>query len=163
MIFLGIDPGLGGALAFYDPDAKTLAVHDMPTLALTRGGKAKREIDVYELARLVDGPIVQMAVVERVGAMPGQGTSSMFAFGKAAGIALMACAANFIRVEEVAPATWRKTLAVPKGKDGSRARASQIYPEHAGLWSLKKHDGRAEAALLAGYAWRLFHQRTVTP
>jgi hypothetical protein len=43
---------------------------------------------------------------------------------------------------------------VPAEKDGARARASQLLPQHAGHWPLKKHDGRAEAALIALYGWR---------
>ena len=50
-IILGVDPGLGGALALLDGDGG-LVVHDMPTHKLTRGRKAKRELDRYELARI---------------------------------------------------------------------------------------------------------------
>ena len=86
---LGIDPGLSGACALYIPTTGALTVFDMPTLALSRGGKAKREPDAVELARLIDaaGPIAH-AFVEQVGAMPGQGVSSVFAFGKVFGLAL---------------------------------------------------------------------------
>ena len=51
---LGVDPGLGGALAILIADG-SLAVFDMPVHQLKRGGKNKHEIDRYELARLVDG------------------------------------------------------------------------------------------------------------
>jgi hypothetical protein len=43
---------------------------------------------------------------------------------------------------------------VPKAKDGARARASQLLPAGVQLWPLVKHDGRAEAALLALYGVR---------
>jgi hypothetical protein len=45
-------------------------------------------------------------------------------------------------------------VGAPAGKDGARARASQLIPSAAHHWPLKKHDGRAEAALLAFYASR---------
>jgi hypothetical protein len=51
----------------------------------------------------------------------------------------------------VHPRTWKRALGVPREKDGARARASQLLPAHAHLWPLKKHDGRAEAALIATY------------
>lgn len=162
MILLGIDPGLSGAIAEWRPATGELVVHDMPTFQLTRGGKSKREIDLYALARIVDNlSAANLAVVELVGSMPGQGASSTFAFGKAAGIALMACAANFIPIEQVAPRTWKRAMLVADGKDGSRARASALLPKHAHLWQRVKDDGRAEAALMALHAERLFRQREV--
>jgi len=127
-------------------------VHDVPTLALSRNGKAKREPDMIELARLVDaaGPI-DHAFIEAVGAMPGQGVSSVFAFGKVFGLLLGILAANFIPHTLVPPVRWKRALGVPADKDGARARASQLLPTHAGLWTRAKDDGRAEAALIALY------------
>jgi hypothetical protein len=46
-------------------------------------------------------------------------------------------------------------LRVPAEKDGARARASQLIPAGASWWPLVKHDGRAEAALIALYGSRL--------
>ncbi|MGE5548417.1 MAG: hypothetical protein ACM33T_16045 [Solirubrobacterales bacterium] len=94
------------------------------------------------------GPIAH-AFVEAVGAMPGQGVSSVFAFGKVFGLVLGILAANFIPHTLVPPQRWKRTLGVPADKDGARARASQLLPAHAGLWCRAKDDGRAEAALLA--------------
>lgn len=153
-VFLGIDPGLDGALAVLGEDG-ALVVHDMPTLGVTRGGKNKRDVDVYELARLVDETLKThpspIAYVERVGAMKGQGVSSTFAFGKAYGVVIGILAGNFVRLEFVAPVTWKRAMGVTKDKDGARARASALSPRHCGLWPLVKHHGRAEAALIALY------------
>lgn len=152
---LGLDPGLSGALAFLADDG-AVAVEDMPVLQLTRGGKNKREIDLTALARLIDERAADIvhAYVEQAGAMPGQGSTSMFAFGKAYGVALGIIAANFVPITTVSPVRWKKAMAVPKGKDAARARASQLLPRSARLWPLVKHDGRAEAALLALYGAR---------
>ena len=149
---LGIDPGLSGAIALYTPETRALVIYDTPTFTLTRGAKAKREPDATELARIIDasGPISH-AFVEQVNAMPGQGVSSVFAFGKVYGLALGIVAANFIPLTLVAPLKWKRALSVPADKDGARARASQLLPEHAALWSRAKDDGRAEAALIAYY------------
>jgi hypothetical protein len=48
-----------------------------------------------------------------------------------------------------------QALGVPKAKDGARAMASKLFPAVATQWHLKKHDGRAEAALIAlcGARW----------
>jgi crossover junction endodeoxyribonuclease RuvC len=154
---LAVDPGLHGAIALYDGDR--LILRDMPIHALTRGGKAKHEIDLTELARLIDAanpdhdPIVH-AFVEQIGPMPGQGVASMFAFGKGYGAILGILAAYFIPITLVTPLRWKKALQVPAAKDGARARASQLLPRHAGEWVRVKDDGRAEAALLGLYGQR---------
>jgi crossover junction endodeoxyribonuclease RuvC len=153
-LYLGIDPGLSGALALLD-DSGGLRVQDMPTLSLARGGKTKREIDVYALARILDEwtmlGVIEHAVLEKVGAMPGQGVSSMFAFGQAFGIARMAVASCFIPITLVPPQTWKSALRVTAEKDSARARASELLPAHNGLWTRAKDDGRAEAAMMALY------------
>ena len=154
-VILGIDPGIDGALAFLRSDGG-LEICDMPVHRLKRGGKAKREIDRYELARIVDaqGPITR-AFIELVGAMPGQGVTSTFQFGRSLGIVEGVIAAGFIPTDYVAPRRWRAAMAVRDGKDGSRARASALMPSCASLWSRVKDDGRAEAVLIALYGQRL--------
>jgi crossover junction endodeoxyribonuclease RuvC len=148
---MACDPGLSGALAFYDTTADTFAIHDMPLNRLTRNGKAKNELDLYELARIVDAAQPERAFVEKVGSMPGQGVSSMFAFGKSAGAILGIIAANFIPVHEVAPTTWKRGVGIPtgSGKDASRVLISNLYPKQSALFSRVKDNGRADAALIA--------------
>lgn len=155
-MILGFDPGLDGAFAaLYD---STLSVADMPTNTIKRGGKSKRELDLGQLTALVKlalaGEDNAHAFVEQVGAMPGQGVSSMFSFGKSYGSILGILAALRVPVTLVPPARWKKALQVPQGKDAARHRASQLFPQHAELWPLVKHDGRAESALIAEYGRR---------
>ena len=52
----------------------------------------------------------------------------------------------------VTPQIWQKSAGVRGGKDGSRQRASELFPNYAGLFVRKKDDGRADAALMAWYA-----------
>lgn len=148
MIVLGIDCGLSGAVCRMRDDGTVDRLDDVPTHALARGGKNKREIDTVALAALVAG---DCAFVEQVGAMPGQGVSAVFAFGKAYGIVLGIIAAKQISVTLVSPRRWKAALAVPAEKDGARARASQLMPAEAHRWTRVKDDGRAEAALIARY------------
>jgi hypothetical protein len=150
MIIAGIDPGLSGAVALLD--AATGAVvdlWDMPTLTLARGGKTKREIDAHALAGALGRDRIGHCFIEQVGAMPGQGVSGVFAFGRAYGTAIGVLATLGIPMTFVAPVAWKRALSVPAAKDGARARASQLLPSAADRWPLKKHDGRAEAALIA--------------
>lgn len=157
MILLGIDPGLSGALAWLDHDGNVLAIEDMPTHELKRGGKIKRDIDRHRLAALLDLSSPHRpghVFIEQVGAMPGQGVTSMFAFGKTYGIVLGAVAAKGLPSSEVTPAVWKKRLGLATGKDAARKRASELLPGAAHRWPLVKHDGRAEAALIALYGAR---------
>lgn len=151
--FLGIDPGLTGALAFYDPKTGDLQVWDMPTHEIKVNGKKKNRLDLFGLANIVD-PLSQeviLAGVEEVGAMPKQGVSSSFNFGFSAGCAQMVVAANAIPLRTVRPAVWKRAMQIGSDKARARREASRLLPRHAGLWTLVKHDGRAEAALLAYY------------
>lgn len=150
---LGIDPGLSGALAFID--GASVRVYDMPVLSLKRNGKAKNEPDFLELARIirdVEG-VPAVAVVEQVSAMPGQGVSSMFAFGKTYGGILGVLAALGIRTELVPPVTWKRwhRIKTDSGKDASRATAKNLFPQQAGLFARVKDDGRADATLIGVY------------
>ena len=105
----------------------------MPTLELTRNGKAKRDLNYHEIARLLrrDGTDL---VVERTRAMKGQGLSSTFAFGKATGAIIGAAAANFWRVHAVAPVTWRKAVGFKtiEVHAASRALVTHLFLEALG-------------------------------
>lgn len=147
MIIAGIDVGLSGAIVILDTEG-SFVVSDMPTHALVRGGKNKREVDAHRLKQTL-GWKIDHAFVEQVNAMPGQGVSSVFAFGKAYGVIIGVLATLEIPMTFVAPMKWKKALQVPASKDGARARASQLLPQAASQWPLVKHDGRAEAALIA--------------
>ena len=153
MIVLAVDPGLSGAIAILGPSLDDLVVHDMPVHTIARGGKSKRDVDAVALATIIRASGAEHAFVEQVGAMPGQGVSSVFAFGKGYGIALGVLAALYMPTTTVPPQRWKRALQVPAGKDAARARASQLMPRHAHHWPLKKHDGRAEAALIALFGW----------
>lgn len=148
---LGIDPGLSGALALYDIDG-ALEVMDIPTLQL----RTKRVIDEYALARIIDNwsSRVREVWLEQVGVRPGEGAVGAFTFGRGYGALRGICAANFLPIMDVTPATWKAALKVRGDKDESRLRASTMFPRHGGLWPLKKHDGRAEAALIALHGMR---------
>lgn len=152
---IGIDPGASGAVAILEPDGSLVQVFDMPAVEIVVGGKAKKRISPEMLAselRLynVHGTT---AVVEQVNAMPGQGVTSMFAFGNAYGLALGVLAGLGIPTRTVTPGTWKKALKLNTGKDASRAEAARRWPQQAGEFRRVKDDGRAEAALIA--AWGL--------
>ena len=150
----GVDVGAFGAIAILDTDSRELVVIDMPTLKVKRGPRVVNQVDAHMLADSlrphVTGEI--KALIEKVHAMPGQGVSSMFSFGRAAGIVEGVLAGLSVPFELIPPATWIKSMRTFGGKDGSRQRAQELFPDYAHLFARKKDDGRAEAALLACYA-----------
>jgi len=153
MVILGIDPGATGALAFYDPACGLLTILDMPTVEIKRGKRMVKHVDAGLVADTVsimlDKPTV--AFIEKVGAMPGQGVSSMFAFGRAVGVVEGALAGLNVPMTFVPPTVWVRQLGVVGGKDGSRKRAIELFPKYAKLFARVKDDGRADAALIARY------------
>lgn len=159
MIVVGIDPGLGGAICRIGGPGVVVVV-DMPTVQIDRNGKAKRDIDVRALVDILVDVKPDHIFIEAVGAMPGQGVSSMFAFGKGFGILLGVVGALGLPMTQVAPVRWKRAMQVPKGDDAGRARASDLMPGAAHLWRLKKHHGRADAALIAEYGRRVLGATT---
>ena len=164
MLILGIDPGLSGAVALVSGDRRSpdlVGVWDMPTLNLASNGKVKNQLDHAALNELLHriailNGYVDHAVLERVGAMPGQGVTSMFNFGMVYGAIQQALAGNGLPYSFVSPRKWQSGVGLPieGGKDASLALAKRLWPaardEGGGLaFRLKKHDGRADAALMA--------------
>lgn len=165
MIFLGIDPGLSGAIARWDSEARVLDVRDMPTLRLTPKS-GKRTLDAIQLARIADelcaGPIT-LALIEQAGPRPHDGTRQAFGAGANWGTAYGAVVAQYVPVEIVAPSRWKPQMGCTAAKDVSLARIKQLLPQFADLFARKKDEGRAEAALIALYAERRFSSRALTP
>lgn len=155
MIILGIDPGLSGALAFIDGDDPmgSLNVIDMPTSEVLRNGKKKREISISELDNCLRRAAPDVAYLELVGAMPGQGVSSMFSFGRSVGIIEALIVSHRVSYTTVSPRVWQRVVDMRKGKDGARLRAQQLFPHYSNLFDRAKDDGRADAALIAYYGY----------
>ena len=151
-VILAIDPGASGALAFFNPEAGTLDIIDTPTVQIKRGAKLKTEISAQMLAGIIRARSPSEAVVEKVGAMPGQGVSSMFQFGRGVGMIEGVLAALEVPVTYVAPQKWQRDVGARAGKDGNRQRAAELFPAYSQSFARAKDDGRADAALMAWWA-----------
>jgi crossover junction endodeoxyribonuclease RuvC len=145
---LGIDVGLNGAIALV-VDGELISVVDMPTVTLDRNGKAKRQVSVPELVQIVKDFDPTDAYVEKVFAMAGQGVTSVFSFGRSLGVVEGVLTTMKIKTTLMTPQTWQKGLGMTGGKDGSRARAMELFPEQTALFKRVKDDGRSDAALIA--------------
>lgn len=88
--------------------------------------------------------------LELVGAMPGQGTASMFTFGHAAGVVqgVVAGAGNPLTL--VTPQKWKKAAGLLNSeKDNARSKAILIWPHWRDLDAKIKGQALADAALIA--------------
>jgi crossover junction endodeoxyribonuclease RuvC len=162
MVILGIDPGLSGAIAVLDLSNKLLAVHDMPTTTIRSGKSDKRQLSEAMLSSLVKQTNAQHSYLEFVSARPGQGVASMFNFGVGYGAIRGVLAGLGVPMSTVTPAKWQRDLNLAKGKDANRARAAQLFPEFAYLFSRVKDDGRADAALIAWWGARHAYMQKIT-
>ena len=153
-MIIGIDPGITGAIYFNTVEGKIVV--DMPIMAKTSG--KGNQINPYELTSLlIQPPIdrltgIEAAYLESVHAMPGQGVSSVFSFGKSVGIIEGVLAALNIPLVMVTPQRWKKNAKlIGKDKDAARTLAIQLYPELSDRLSRKKDIGRADAILIAEF------------
>jgi crossover junction endodeoxyribonuclease RuvC len=143
-IVMAVDPGISGAVAFFFPMVPSrIAVDDVPVA----GG----EINTAELARLIRIHRPTLAVLEKAQCMPKNGAVSMFNYGRSYGDVRGVIGALEVPIHFVTPATWKRHLGLSADKEECRMRAIRMFPSAAESFKLKKHHGRAEAALIALY------------
>lgn len=152
--WVGIDPGLQGAVAILAADGTLVAVHDTPVLALRTSRGSRHDYDLPGMAALLTpyGPHGHV-VIEEAQAMPGQGVRSMFTIGLGFGAWLGVLGALGLAHTRLRPATWKHRPGLPGAKEAARLRAIQLFP--AADLRRKQDHGRAEALLLAYWGWRL--------
>src|SRR5262249_22780180 len=114
------------------------------------GGGAKERIDVLAIRSWVERHQPDHAVIERAQAMPKQGASSGFKYGRAVGAIEAVIALCGIPLTIIEPTAWKKHYGLRGGdKEASRQRALQLFPTAHAMIARKKDHGRAEAALIA--------------
>lgn len=147
---IGVDPGISGALVCIREGA-VLACIDAP-IESGAGNRNRLSAPVltYHLQNLIKLYQPTGAALEAVSAMPGQGVSSMFSFGRSLGAVEGVLAALGIATTYYAPSAWKRRYGlVGRPKDASRTRALELFPDAAGWLTRKKDHGRADAILLA--------------
>ena len=149
-IFIGIDPGLDGAVGVLCPNSK-VETHRTPTLKVG----SRRQLVVTEMVSIVLESYFHnrtFAILENVHSMPGQGVASSFSFGRGFGFWEGILAAIGVPYQLVAPQTWKAAMLrdMPKDKNASKLQALRLWPELGRL-----SDGEAEALLIAEYGRRL--------
>ena len=142
MIYIGVDVGKKGGYAIIDDDLVIAYPYDDKEFVEFMNSICDRKA---------------VACVEQIGAMPGQGVTSMFNFGKSAGFIEGVLQALEIRYQLVRPQVWKKEFGLNGNKQKSIEVCRKLFPDVSLLPTSrckKSHDGMAEALLMAEYARR---------
>ena len=160
MLIVGIDPGISGAICFFE-DGQVKEIIDMPVMA--DGKKNKRQINgpqIYnEILKRTNHFQKKdiIVVIEQVSAMPGQGVTSMFNFGQSFGVLKGICSAMQLSMYFIRPAKWKKYFGLIKTeKDASRTKVIEIFPYISSQLSRKKDSNKADAVLIASFFYNTY-------
>ena len=147
MKILGIDPGSSGGISVVESKKnflpKILKALRMPTVNIY----GKKIVDVEKVSELLKNFNLDVTIIEKVHAMPRQGVTSSFQFGRSFGAIEALSYLYTKRVDYVAPAVWKKTLGLGTAKKDSLDMARLKFGKLS-YWDLKSNDGIAEASLL---------------
>ena len=162
MLIIGIDPGISGAICFFE-NGQVKEIINMPVMA--DGKKNKRQINgpqTYNeiLKRINNYPKKDIIVViEQVSAMPGQGVTSMFNFGQSFGVIKGICSSMQLSMFFIRPTKWKKYFGLIKTeKDASRTKVIEIFPYISSELSRKKDSNKADAVLIASFFYNTFNK-----
>lgn len=156
-MIIGIDPGLKGAIAFYDPAINYLCMRDLPVRWKLVNQKKRFEVDTAALLALIQSwthARFETVIIEEPHAMPGAGATSQFNFGVTCGrlFGLVECLQMVDQILYVDPSSWKQAMQCPADKNRARARAVELFPDYKEQFARPSDEGKAEAALLAFYA-----------
>ena len=152
MIVIGIDPGKSGGIVSRNRQF-VCSADKMPAT----------ERDVVNILRPLSATKEVHCFLERVGAMPGQGVTSMFSFGQGYGFLRGCLYCLKIPFEEVTPQKWQREFGLLRTnkdetntakKNRHKARAQQLFPDENVTHSI------ADALLIAEYGLRVMAARS---
>ena len=155
MRICGIDGGVRGGLSIVSIEngnaPALIACIDIPVA----GAGARERVDPIAIRDWVLAHRPEHAFIERAQAMPGQGASSGFKYGRGVGAIEAAIMLSGVPLTVVEPSAWKKFHGLRGGeKEASRLRALMLFPAAAGMFARKKDHGKAEAALIALFGGR---------
>ena len=138
--YIGVDPGKSGAMTAVDSEGGLVS--------LVRLKETPRDVWLWLHAHRDKAAF---AVLEKVAAMPKQGVSSTFKFGRSFGMCEAFLVAAGIRYELATPQKWQKYMGcMSRGdKNVTKSRAQALFPDE------KVIHATADSMLLADYARRI--------
>jgi len=164
-LYIGIDPGLQGAIGVVDEQGKHIWIYDTPIIEFTKGKKKKREYDIPAIRNILMnfsdiGPTKVTVALEKMQSLPpGIRIQATFGLGLCQGIFEGLLVGLNIPYELVIPKTWQKEFQITKSKGDKKAQslmiAERLFPsaELRGPRGGKK-DGRSDALLIAEWIRR---------
>lgn len=176
MIFVGIDPGKHGAIAWMDGERKHIQVHDCPLLGDDYDYRGMHQIFVQSFDVVLkscdlatDGTVAvhraPIVTLEDVHALPTDGRCSAFSFGVGFGAWLALLGFCDIKPNLVSPQAWKRTMlaGIANDKHAEGLACKQRFQGHSVVSQLQGprggiRDGRVDALLLAEYGrlqWKL--------
>tara|TARA_R100000664_G_scaffold29927_1_gene42124 strand:- start:1303 stop:1758 length:456 start_codon:yes stop_codon:yes gene_type:complete len=148
-LIAAIDPGKTGAIALLYSDL-SLYIEDMPVFG--------KEVSGTGLASTFKEFTPTHVYIESVNSF-GMGRQSAFNFGQGLGVIKGVLGTLQIPYSLVTPSKWKSHFNLGRDKDAARAAATRLFPNNANQFEKKKDDGRAEAALLALWAYEKGEKR----
>jgi len=167
--YVGIDPGLTGAIVVLSDSLEILWHEETPTTKEKKGKKEENHLDFTQMSEWIANlrdfnP--QLVCLEEVHSMPKQGVASTFKFGRTFGATQAFLQAFDLPYELARPQLWTKYQyggfnfekgMEPKLKSREVAvrKFPDLVPEFLSPRARKEdsyHDGKIDALLLADYA-----------
>ena len=147
---MGLDPGTNGGISVIESHQNKLPqivlAKKMPIVSLY----GKKVVDTKKLYDSINNFKIDISIIEKVHAMPRQGVTSSFQFGRSFGSIEALAYLLSQRVDYVAPVVWKKYLGVGSSKKDSLDMARLKFGDNE-IWNKKTNDGIAEASLLVLY------------
>jgi len=165
MVFVGIDPGLDGGILALNEAGDILDKWIIPTITMKKGKKNKTEIDLVSLndifIKLKSYQKVKV-FLEAVHAMPKQGVSSSFNFGKVFGYLEGMLTAYRFPYVLVTPQCWTKEIHAGLSKElDPKSRSLVIFNREYSNLDLRansrcrnQHEGLLDSLFIAEYGRR---------
>ncbi len=158
MLIMGIDPGNSGGISIVETQIdglpKIAYSLKMPTVELY----GKKVVDSLKIYKQLNYYNIDVTIIEKVHAMPKQGVTSSFQFGRSFGGIEALSYISSKRVDYVAPAVWKRHMGVGSSKKDSLDLARLKFGMSE-IWMKKGNDGIAEASLLTLYWLEKFHKQ----
>ncbi len=154
MYYIGVDPGLQGAISVLDQSGKCIHLSDMPTRPEEK--KGHNEVDsckLYEEFKSLHEVYIDLRIfIEKVGPIKGAASQKTFNFGRNYEAILSCLKILILPYFRVLPTEWKSVL---KGSDKSKQAAiswaTHVFP----YLEINNKDGRAESLCIAEYGRRL--------
>ena len=147
-MILGIDPGKSGAACLMGEHGTIIKTIRFDQTEHDVSEELIAELELYGRRNEIES---LHAYIEKVHAMPKQGVSSTFKFGKQYGFILGLLTAYKIPFEFVTPQKWQKYMGCLShgDKNVTKSKAQQLFPK------IKIIHAIADAILIAEYGRRI--------